>query len=117
MRAWSHYVALKLGWIQSRRSHTDSIRKLIYHPEQMAAHNRTPSLQLLMSSYPTRTTKPVVEASDTHDLAASVSSWRWIQSQRSLTDSIRMMIYHLEQMAAPSAQLREVQVHVLPRWH
>ena len=37
MRAQYHYVALKLGWIQSQRSHTDSIRKLIYHPEQTAA--------------------------------------------------------------------------------
>ena len=106
MRAQHHYVTLKLGWIQSQRYHADSIRKLIYHPKQMAAHNRTPSSQLLMSTCPTRPTKPVVEASDKHDLAASASSWRWIQSQRSLADSIRKLISHPKQMAAPSTTAR-----------
>ena len=88
-------------WILSQRSLADSIRKLIYHPEQTAAH-RTPSSQLLMSTSTTLPTKPVVDASEKHDLAASAMSWRWIQSQRSLADSTGKLIYHPEQMAAPA---------------
>ena len=65
------------------------------------------SVQLLMSTSTTLPTKPVVDSSDRHDLAASALSWRWIQSQRSLADSIRKLIYHPEQMAAPSAVICE----------
>ena len=52
------------------------------------------------------------------DLAASATSWRWIQSQRSLADSIRKLIYHPEQMAAPSIIARGTgTAKVALRWH
>jgi len=108
--------ALSWRWIQSQRSLTDSIRKLSSHPEQTAAHNRIQCHHRNCYNDPGK--KPVVDASDKPDLATSALSWRWIQSQRSLANSIRKLIYHPEQMAAPSTILRvSSEVQVLPRWH